>query len=1385
MSEKKKCRDDMLDALDVLEEAIQKGRPVVPLLGAGISVESGVPTTAEMVTHLAEILWLAEKYQVPPTTLLNRRDYRDFRGGFKEINDATIPHHTIQYNKNLVDAIGKVETCIDASNAKGDGIRRDVRELLSELEKAAWVDWRRLIRKVADNRPDRIDYVVDSLIRGRRPSTPHQFLAFLARVLGWRTILTTNFDTLIEQALREHGLEPVVYELIADSALPDPDLVRRNLSVIKLHGGAYSMRVDASLDLELSASDCRRVACYLPKQALLMVLGYGGGDRRVMSVLREFLYRDEDKQYSPKIIWAHRGAKLPRLPKELKERASKELASKVGGELAKKLIIPIRFRDAAHLLRGFYMRLETAFPASSSHYRALPPIPAPHLGFELARSKERCPLNLTKEIVCSAATTGGYDKDPDRQVIICADQAGSRDASNRLHQFACEQEADRRVIWCPMGEIANLHSFTALVLREARVHDPAVPSLLLSSSPDAGRPNPGDLENYVDEIVKALGRGKYLLAIDSVGEHGRGIFEHYLGEDPLGMGREDAGKRVQSAKVFLDLLIKRQDKLGRSMIAIAHTPPAQGWEVGAEGSGKQFGEQFQGKEGVRFHTVPLPEDIARTMFKHLKKLFIEGFDLRLMSSLNDVNGIPTQGKGLIIVAVVKNVLHFRIFDDDGRMVVDTDEQRLTKQARQIEDLRKQLEILWPSHKLTTSDKDQVTTAVTSIVDHIPIENIENVDYAKAALKFFESLKGFEGLQFKILLAIAASYRRPVPLTALRTLGAILFRKVEKNKGTDAIAKAEGVNEALKESLLEFDLLLDQGQDGGDLDEVHDGIDRLLEELHCAGLLMRKAGAFYWMDPQVRRELYKSLKDTVGLRRVANMHLSIGSHYYRYIYHASYDTTALVEYLYHRVASLRETESKDRFLRLQQLTATLHRDRDHLLAAHDPFEIFNVLEQLRQELARLGHKIGDELSQPSEQEDQRKFKEMAARELLNLGERSLTMGAELLRDAARYADSAAHYRARIDWLLYRIKIGSGAMPTPDEFRAGLEKLLKRGSLAGPRSSSDVLSQAERGGRLQESWKEALEYLQRRVGRAGQDLAIEVLLHCIEVIACATFSVDREWAKDQFQALSKAIEDLPSTFELDLEDLLSTEKWAIMKILLAFRRMECLVLGRDTKPGEDWAGQVIGLYRESQRELRKISGQTGLIYLNNMAYYVLNGYVNDYRASVDYLRSKPRFRSAYLFLDAARTSLYVHASGYRRAALGVHYLFLAECLISHVQAQSGANRPEAATSNTSKLDRARTELDFARDCLSEGKTYIWWWAKLFILTARWALEYYRNLDKRLSDGTARQSGAEAKSEELRFEAKNALESADKCLEYMSDSTLKLEIPQDLRDWLRSTG
>ena len=98
-----------------------------------------------------------------------------------------------------------------------------------------------------------------------------------------------------------------------------------------------------------------------------------------------------------------------------------------------------------------------------------------------------------------------------------------------------------------------------------------------------------------------------------------------------------------------------------------------------------------------------------------------GCDLRLMPSVKDVSRIPTAGDSLIIVAVVDDLLHFRIFDGHGKMVVDTDEKKLTDQARRSEILRKQLESVWPPQQPTRDEKWWYNTAVASIVGYTWLE----------------------------------------------------------------------------------------------------------------------------------------------------------------------------------------------------------------------------------------------------------------------------------------------------------------------------------------------------------------------------------------------------------------------------------------------------------------------------------------------------------------------------------------------------------------------------------------------------------------------------------------------------------------------------------------
>jgi multidrug efflux pump subunit AcrA (membrane-fusion protein) len=116
-------------------------------------------------------------------------------------------------------------------------------------------------------------------------------------------------------------------------------------------------------------------------------------------------------------------------------------------------------------------------------------------------------------------------------------------------------------------------------------------------------------------------------------------------------------------------------------------------------------------------TQPLPDRTARVTSPVPGRVLVvlpHRYDLRLLSALNDVNQLPNTGKNLIVVASVKNLLHFRIFGSGGGPV-DLDEKKFAEQAQQIEALRTHLRTMWPPHELTASEKDGITTTVMSIV----------------------------------------------------------------------------------------------------------------------------------------------------------------------------------------------------------------------------------------------------------------------------------------------------------------------------------------------------------------------------------------------------------------------------------------------------------------------------------------------------------------------------------------------------------------------------------------------------------------------------------------------------------------------------------------------
>jgi hypothetical protein len=93
-----------------------------------------------------------------------------------------------------------------------------------------------------------------------------------------------------------------------------------------------------------------------------------------------------------------------------------------------------------------------------------------------------------------------------------------------------------------------------------------------------------------------------------------------------------------------------------------------------------------------------------------------GRDL-LFVRTNDVTELLREGKRLVIVAAVKNVLHFRAFDGEGNMIADVDESTLSPSMRECTDLVKarRFDNSWPLHQPTATERARVINAVESII----------------------------------------------------------------------------------------------------------------------------------------------------------------------------------------------------------------------------------------------------------------------------------------------------------------------------------------------------------------------------------------------------------------------------------------------------------------------------------------------------------------------------------------------------------------------------------------------------------------------------------------------------------------------------------------------
>lgn len=331
-----------------IEGVLDAGYGFVPLVGAGLSAPSGIPIIREVHVYLRRCIARALGIDHPKVWSTKNRggtlEYHRFRrwnpgaDRWPRLGDLQqMGRDTEVWDQRLHEVLGEF-----TSRARHNGEWSPEHDVFQEAY-GAMADWRssllflsRLHKRIdsvssgdanqgkqgratvprivsghlwilGERRADVIDTFFLSVISGKEPTLGHRMLARLADTLRVDTVLTTNFDELMERAFVEIGRPVTVFDVHKDARLPPFEDVRAGNALIKLHGGRYGLRADHSLDALPDDVDRRRFVSYLARRKIsqtewdgfrtsdkrqaiatrrhLFVVGISGQDQRITSLI--------------------------------------------------------------------------------------------------------------------------------------------------------------------------------------------------------------------------------------------------------------------------------------------------------------------------------------------------------------------------------------------------------------------------------------------------------------------------------------------------------------------------------------------------------------------------------------------------------------------------------------------------------------------------------------------------------------------------------------------------------------------------------------------------------------------------------------------------------------------------------------------------------------------------------------------------------------------------------------------------------------------------------------------------------------------------------------------------------------------------------------------
>lgn len=161
------------------------------------------------------------------------------------------------------------------------------------LKKQSWYntdgEYAHLFEFLYDEPSQRRDYI-ENILKFANPSWGYVYLASLLQSEIWNTVFTTNFDDLINEAcyLYTDRVRPIV--CAHDSEVSNIRITRRRAKIIKLHGDfLFDSIKNTNIETRRLTKNMEMKLSQFGQEYGLVVIGYGGRDNSVMSILEKLL----------------------------------------------------------------------------------------------------------------------------------------------------------------------------------------------------------------------------------------------------------------------------------------------------------------------------------------------------------------------------------------------------------------------------------------------------------------------------------------------------------------------------------------------------------------------------------------------------------------------------------------------------------------------------------------------------------------------------------------------------------------------------------------------------------------------------------------------------------------------------------------------------------------------------------------------------------------------------------------------------------------------------------------------------------------------------------------------------------------------------------------